>query len=319
MYTINATNVNDAYNKGMNLVRSEGWVEPSRNGNVFVMDAPVMTVTDRPDQRVLLDPGRKANHFFHFFECIWMMSGRRDAGYLDRFISDFGARFAEDDGDVHGAYGHRWRNFFGFDQLETALDMLRGDSTTRRVVISMWDPDADLGSDVRDMPCNTHLYPRILNGALDLTVCCRSNDVVWGAHGANAVHFSFLQQWMAEMLGLRTGTLYQLSNNYHLYESVAERYGTERSTDPYKDWDLISQPIVQDPDNWEIDLRRFTDNPSSEDQDYSNVFFDRVAVPMWNCHAALKAEDVALAEEHVRKILADDWREAAHDMIQRKS
>jgi hypothetical protein len=57
---------------------------------------------------------------------------------------------------------------------------------------------------------------------LDLTVCCRSNDAIWGAHGANAVHFSVLQEYLAARIGVGVGTMYQWSNNYHAYESELE-------------------------------------------------------------------------------------------------
>ena len=37
----------------------------------------------------------------------------------------------------------------------------------------------------KDVPCNTHAYFAInAEGSLDLTVCNRSNDLVWGCLGA---------------------------------------------------------------------------------------------------------------------------------------
>jgi thymidylate synthase len=57
---------------------------------------------------------------------------------------------------------------------------------------------------------------------LDLTVLCRSNDVVWGAYGANAVHFSVLQEYLAGRIGVDVGVMYQFSNNYHGYVDGAE-------------------------------------------------------------------------------------------------
>ena len=93
-----------------------------------------------------------------------------------------------------------------FDQLQTCVHLLRENPGDRRVVISIWDPSRDLAEDVKDVPCNTHMYPRIREEkgcpVLELTVCCRSNDIIWGATGANAVHFSFVQEWMAAQIGV---------------------------------------------------------------------------------------------------------------------
>lgn len=50
-----------------------------------------------------------------------------------------------------------------------------------------------------------------------MTVCCRSNDLILGAYGANIVHFSMLQEYMAGKLGKMMGSLTQLSNSLHIY------------------------------------------------------------------------------------------------------
>ncbi len=63
----------------------------------------------------------------------------------------------------------------------------------RRTVVGMWDPWEDLWeeNDGKDYPCNTQIYFWERKGQLNMTVCNRSNDMIWGAYGANAVHMSF--------------------------------------------------------------------------------------------------------------------------------
>ena len=58
MRVINARNVNDAYWKGLALLRAEGQLASSRAGTVQVMPCPVVTVYERPRERVLFDPQR---------------------------------------------------------------------------------------------------------------------------------------------------------------------------------------------------------------------------------------------------------------------
>jgi hypothetical protein len=214
--SIIARNVNHALVDGIWLLRTNGLREDSRNGPVVVAPGPVATTYLHPTERVLWSSQRDANPVFHLMEAIWMLAGQRNVSWLSQFSGNI-ARYAEDNGIMHGAYGHRWRDHFGQDQLLTIVEMLRRNPNERRCVLQMWDVDIDLGADKRDIPCNTHAYFDCRGGRLNMTVCNRSNDIVWGAYGANAVHFSMLQELIAAGVGLPVGTYTQFSNNYHLY------------------------------------------------------------------------------------------------------
>lgn len=119
------------------------------------------------------------------------------------------------------------------DQLAEVIRLLRANPTDRRIVLSMWDPTTDLAMDGLDFPCNTQVYFRVrdqfrpsvareegTDRVLDMTITCRSNDMYWGGYGANAVHFSVLQEFVAAMVGVRIGEMHQLSNNAHLYRAT---------------------------------------------------------------------------------------------------
>lgn len=253
MEVLRVRNVRHALPFGVEWLLVNGVREGSRNGPVLVSPVPVTTVYERPTERVLFSAVRDANPFFHVAEALWMLAGRDDTGFLDYFVRDFGARFG--DGvppRMHGAYGHRWRVALGYDQLDVVVEQLRQNPTSRQAVIQMWDAgdlhhqdydivdygSNDLRGDWRDRPCNTHAYLRVCrDGAgaqvLDLTVCCRSNDILMGAYGANAVHFSVLQEYLAARIGVGVGRYYQVSNNFHMYEAdwdrIRRRAGAELS------------------------------------------------------------------------------------------
>lgn len=336
-HTIIGRNVNHNYASSVERIRHIGVAEDSRNGPVLVAPHPVMTATERPTERVLFCPNRDANPFFHFFECLWMMSGSKDGKWLDRFVGDFSSRYGEEDGTIHGAYGARWRKWPQlyerdgllwqltgadqfFDQLLTTVNLLMENKRDRRVVVSMWDPNQDLAEDVGDVPCNTHMYPRVRStdsgAVLDLTVCCRSNDIIWGATGANAVHFSFLQEWMAAQIGVGVGRMYQLSNNWHAYENTLEKVGEPQLFDHYSSVKVAPYPICRVPEAWDEDLRLFMDNPNK--YVYSNSFFGEVAVPMWNTHCAWRGGHRSEAMDIVSWVAATDWQEAARAWMQRR-
>ena len=56
-----------------------------------------------------------------------------------------------------------------------------------------------------------------------MTVCCRSNDIIWGTYGTNAVHFSMLQEYLAARLNAQLGVYRHISDSFHAYSSVLEK------------------------------------------------------------------------------------------------
>jgi len=220
-YSIKATNVNDAFIQGLWWLRTAGVREDSRNGPVLVAPGPVVTEYTRPWERVLFQPRRDANHVFHLLEALWMLTGSDDVTPLIPFNSGI-VRYTEDGATMHGAYGYRWRNWQGtidvYDQIPEAIHQLKNNQASRQVVLSMWDPQMDLTEyPWKDRPCNTHIYFDCRGGKLNMTVCCRSNDMLWGAYGANVVHMSILQEVNKSGEDVPKGVYRQFSNNFHLY------------------------------------------------------------------------------------------------------
>jgi hypothetical protein len=181
--------------------------------------APVATTYFRPAECVLTDPVRDCNPFFHVYEALWMLAGREDVA-RPKYYSPQIAAYSDDAETFNGAYGYRWRSYFEGDQLIELIRLLKQDPDTRRAVLSMWDGAADLYSGLvgsKDVPCNTHAYFKIREGQLHMTVCNRSNDAVWGCYGANAVHFSILQQFLAAAVEAEVGHYTQVSDSLHVY------------------------------------------------------------------------------------------------------
>lgn len=217
MHVINARNANDALQEGLWWLKVAGVRTDSRNGAVIRSPVPVCTVYTEPTQRVLFSNLRDANPYFHYVEAMWMLAGRNDVSIPATYARQM-EYYSDDGGTLNGAYGYRWRRFFGYDQLQAARDILVNDPTSRRAVIAMWSGVHDLQNQgSKDLPCNTQINLSIRDGRLDMMVCNRSNDIIWGAYGANYVHMSFLQQYMADWIGVPVGVYRQVSYDYHLY------------------------------------------------------------------------------------------------------
>jgi thymidylate synthase len=339
---IRGRNINDIYPVARGLLDQVGVRQSSRAGDVLVAPGPVFTSYARPAERVLFDPVRDANPFFHLMESLWMLAGSADARWLDRYVSDFSARYAETDGHVWGGYGRRWRDWFRknsstlggprLDQLVEVVRLLRKDPTDRRVVIQMWDASEDLGADRRDVPCNTQCYPRVreslevrggdlcVEKVLDLTVICRSNDVVWGAYGANAVHFSVLQEYLAHCVGVEVGVMYQVSNNWHGYVDVlAKKPAPVTSEDPYFRGEVVPLKMFQTQQDFvDADLRAFVARPCDEDHRYHNEWFRKVAAPVAISHRFHREKNREAALFWADVIAAPDWRRACLEWLQRR-
>lgn len=292
-------NVNSIFPDALWWLKVAGHKEDSRNGPVLVAPGPVVSEYRNPDQRLLFNPQRDANPVFHLMEAIWMLAGENDV----RWLLPFNARMEQytDDGvNQHGAYGYRWREHFAVDQIGEIIEELSGNRDSRRAVMAMWDPTCDLRAAVRDVPCNTHIYFDCRGNKLNMTVCNRSNDLLWGCYGANVVHMSILQEVIAHGVGLEMGVYRQFSNNLHVYLDLPMAKEL-LEVPPYADYDLYASgsakaiPLLRDYERWEdfvVDCEEFVllDPHSPEDpRGFTTEFMRTVALPLYNAYIARKA------------------------------
>jgi len=213
------------------------------------------------------------------------------------------------------------------DQLETIATLLKNNPDDRRVVLQMWDACADLGMEGKDFPCNLICTFRINPyGKLDMYVFNRSNDMIWGAYGANAVHFSVLQEVMAAWVGVPMGIYEQISTNFHAYHNTLEKHGhvtqNGMGMDPYSLGEVQAIPIVNGPiEEWFQDLDMFmTQGPV---MGFKDRFFKKTAVPMYQSWMAWKDKEnpqrVENATVFAMQIAAPDWKRACVEWLARRA
>lgn len=313
------------------IVRRGEKVE-TRNGPAWELPGTWLIHNYRPRERVLFDPRRNCNHVFHLMESIWMLAGRNDTAFVSQFNSNISS-YSDDGASFHAAYGHRWRNHFGKDQITYAIKALQADPQDRRVVISMWDANVD-GNGVlgKDFPCNMMIMPRLVtspttkNRALNFTIINRSNDLVWGLCGANAVHMSMLQEFMAGALGVEVGGWDQITNNLHVYgkhRALVERvaaHAAVREGNGYPAYsDCISGtyagfhkppfiPYFVNPNNWEDFLVECEELCDGKQEGFRNAFLEETVEPVWASWRAHKEGDTAEAIDIAECIDQYDWR-----------
>lgn len=293
-------NVNTIFTDALWWMKVAGVKEKSRNGKVLVAPGPVVSEYRNPTERLCFNPTRDANHVFHLMESIWMLAGQNDVSWLLPFNSRF-VEYTEDGVTQHGAYGRRWRHHFQVDQIKDIIYLLRTDPESRRAVMGMWDPAVDSLANVRDVPCNTHIYFDTRHGALNMTVCNRSNDMLWGAYGANVVHMSMLQEVIAAGVGLEVGVYRQFSNNMHIYTDNPVAQCLLENTpllkyDLYATGDAKPVQLIQLNETVEdflVDCVRFVEQESFEDDKqrlpYRTAFMRNIAQPLYNAYLERRA------------------------------
>lgn len=301
---ITALSARHMYCQVLNALREHGVTSPSRNGTVLRMTEPVLVELRNPTDRVLYDADRKANPFFHVMETVWMLAGKNDIKWLKQFNSNIDSY--ADYGVIKGAYGHRWLYHFRLQQLELIAEELRRDSNSRQCVLAMWDPIMDLPPmEAKDRPCNTHIYFGVVNGKLDMTVCNRSNDAIWGMCGANVVHMTYLQELMALATEYPIGNYYVMSNNLHIYEHHWDLMAYCKAEGP----SLRSFPIAGkgvDLHDFGMACQEFIDLDGTTT---GYTWLDNVARPMLRLYQKRLNKEKFHAEE-INQIAAPDWRHA---------
>ena len=323
MQSINARGVSEALYLAKQGIESSGVEVQTRNGPALEFPTPVTTTYTHSRERVLFYHERDANPYFHLMESLWMLAGRNDVDWISQFNGRMNT-YSDDGVTFHGAYGYRWRNWFGKDQLQKALFRLSTYPNDRRVVVGMWDPRQDLveTNDGKDYPCNTQIMFWERNEDLHMTVCNRSNDMIWGAFGANAVHMSVLLEYMAGMLGYGIGNYYQFSNNLHAYVDVLKKLdGMQPQYEPYltlgKDGLKYTPPaLIDEPSTFDKELLEWFEDVDR--LEYENTYLGDTCAQMrlsWRCW---KAKNYTSAYYHAHSIGDRAWRKACMEWLDRR-
>jgi hypothetical protein len=166
-----------------------------------------------------------------------------------------------------------------------------------------------------------------------MTVFNRSNDLIFGCCGANAVHFAILQEYVASMLGIKIGVYYQISTNLHMYKEHYDMF-LKRISDlggKYLHsflWNSAeyghTQPLVDCPELFDEELGEIMGciDAMHEGQEYYegnivNTFLRETVIPMALAHSLYKKMELEEALEIIETVRADDWRKAGQEWLER--
>lgn len=152
-------------------------------------------------------------------EQIWYLLGTNDLSFFQQY-SRIWDDFKEDDNTVESGYGYRWRNFFARDQIDSLVQMLIKEPSSRQGVVITWDPVTDglASPKKKNSPCVPVFIANIVNGKLNFHVVFRSNDMMLGMpHDIGG--FALLLHIIAQKVNVKPGMLHYSVSHLHVYDN----------------------------------------------------------------------------------------------------
>ncbi|PAV71627.1 hypothetical protein WR25_11915 [Diploscapter pachys] len=174
-------------------------------------------------------------------ELLWFIRGCTDATQLSKknvkiwdangsreFLDKNGFKDRRE-GDLGPVYGFQWRHFGakyrgpdadysgeGVDQLADVISLIKNDPSSRRIILSAWNP-----SDLNEMvlpPCHTLCQFYVENGELSCQLYQRSGDMGLGVP-FNIASYALFTHMIAHVCGLKAGDLVHTLGDAHIYKN----------------------------------------------------------------------------------------------------
>lgn len=154
-------------------------------------------------------------------ETAWQFMGTQDPDFILSKAPKLWKDFVRD-GKIETAYGHRWRQHFGRDQLRLAVEELISNPTNRQLYISAWDPSRDGlgGKQPPNVPCPVGFSltrtPAEPADMVHLSVFIRSSDVFVGLP-YDVMCYALTLDAIAATANCRPGYLHVTLAHPHIY------------------------------------------------------------------------------------------------------
>jgi thymidylate synthase len=128
------------------------------------------------------------------------------------------ARYEGDLGRVYGVQWRRWSNYlaYNFDQIQTLIDGLKQDPSSRRHIVSAWNP-----GELDQMalpPCHVLSQFDVTDGKLSCQMYQRSCDMFLGVP-FNIASYSLLTHILASECGFDVGEFVWVGGDCHIYNN----------------------------------------------------------------------------------------------------
>ena len=170
-----------------------------------------------------------------FEELMWVLRGQTQTTILqEKGVNVWNANTTKEfifkqnldidlkENDIGRSYGYNMRTYSEFepyDQLENALNLLKNNPSSRRIIINLWNPANVKKSALPPCLCWYQFFVRKTNNGstyLDCQAMNRSSDIVV-AGGWNIATAALLTYILAQFCGYNPGTLIWITGDTHIY------------------------------------------------------------------------------------------------------
>jgi len=154
---------------------------------------------------------------------------------LDEFVTNIqqSQDFAERWGELGPVYGKQWRNFSGIDQLSWVINEIKTNPTSRRLIVSAWNP-----AEIEEMakaglpPCHTLFQFYVSHdNKLSCQLYQRSADLFLGVP-FNIASYALLTMMVAQVCDLELGEFVHAFGDVHIYNNHQQQVLEQLSRSP---------------------------------------------------------------------------------------
>jgi len=164
-------------------------------------------------------------------ELLWYLSGETHIRNLRQHTQIWDAWTNEKkDWEVGKMYGYQWVKWDGYrikeetdlvekfhiNQIQNAIDLIKNNPYSRRIVISAWNPA--VLDEIALPSCHAFFIFNVTNNKLNCHLTQRSGDVALGIP-FNLACYATLTQMIAQETNLECGTFSHYINDAHIYEN----------------------------------------------------------------------------------------------------
>ncbi len=192
------------------------------------------------------------------YELLWFLNGDTNIKYLQEHGVRIWNAWADENGDLGPVYGAQWRNWNneGIDQIKMAVDQIKHNPDSRRIIVAAWNPSVlpEPGKSFSENvaagkaalpPCHAWFQFYVANGRLSCQLYQRSADIFLGVP-FNIASYALLTMMMAQATGLQPGELVHTLGDAHIYLNHMKQVALQLAREPRPLPTMEINPEVKD-------------------------------------------------------------------------
>ena len=168
-------------------------------------------------------------------ELLWFLRGETNVAQLRENGVTIWDEWADENGELGPVYGKQWRDWVApdgrhIDQIATAVEQLRSNPDSRRIIISAWNV-GELDK-MALAPCHAFFQFYVANGRLSCQLYQRSADIFLGVP-FNIAGYALLTHMLAQQTDLAAGELIWTGGDCHLYLNHLDQVDQQLTRIPF--------------------------------------------------------------------------------------